>query len=78
MAAALSNQGFTGISGDDIQNYVKKVKPGGYRDSHPKHGKAPWSADLFTGDGMSPTDQITVKESLDLKRWQKLAGILKD
>ena len=78
VAAALANQGFKNIAGDDIQKYVKAIKPGGYRGSHKKHGKAPWSGDLFTGDGMSPTKQITVKESVDLARWQKLAGILKD
>ena len=71
-------QGFQNIAGDDIQKYVTSIKPGGYRESHPKHGKAPWSSDLFTGDGMSPTEQIPVKESVDLQRWQKLAGILKD
>ena len=78
VAAALVQQGFAGITGSDIQKYVKEIKPGGYRGSHRKHGKAPWSGDLFTGSGMNPTDQITVKESLDLSRWQKLAGILKD
>ena len=78
VAKALMSNGFAGIDGGDIKNYVKKIKPGGYRDSHKKHGKAPWSSDLFTGDGMNPTKQITVKESLDLQRWQKLAGILKD
>ena len=78
VAAALVQQGFSGIEGSDIQKYVKEIKPGGYRGSHKKHGKAPWSSALFTGDGMNPTDQITVKESLDLSRWQKLAGILKD
>lgn len=78
VAAALVQQGFQNITGRDIKKYVTAIKPGGYRDSHKKHGKAPWSSDLFTGDGMSPTKQITVKESLDLARWQKLAGILKD
>ena len=78
VAAALVQQGFRNIDGSHITKYITAIKPGGYRDSHKKHGKAPWSSDLFTGDGMSPTDQITVKESVDLQRWQKLAGILKD
>lgn len=78
VAQALVSNGFAGIDGGDIKKYVKSIKPGGYRDSHKKHGKAPWSSDLFTGDGMNPTKQITVKESVDLQRWQKLAGILKD
>ena len=78
VAAALVQQGFQNIAGDDIQKYVTSIKPGGYRGSHRKHGQVPWSSDLFTGDGMNPTEQIPVKESLDLQRWQKLAGILTD
>ena len=58
VAAALVQQGFQNITGDDIKKYVTSIKPGGYRESHPKHGKAPWSSDLFTGDGMNPTEQI--------------------
>ena len=34
VAQALVSNGFAGIDGGDIKNYVKKIKPGGYRKSH--------------------------------------------
>ena len=87
LAAALNDIGFSGITPELVKQYTQAIMPKQKRDGG-KHGKAPWSTPLFgneflkdkaTVKGRSPTDQITLKqESIDLARWNKLAGLLKD
>jgi len=83
--AAFTKMGFSGVSASDLDNYLIRLAPPGVRGAS-KHGKVPWSADLF-GKGTNPTEKITIKkenaisqkseDDLILERWQKMAGLLK-
>ena len=71
VAKALQHQGWN-ADGGDVKEYLTTMAPPGVRDGG-KHGKVPWSVELFGDDwkgdkasvkGRSPTDKITVKEGL--------------
>jgi len=76
LADAINKIGFKNIDAGLVKKYISSIKPSKARGAS-KHGETPWGGVLF-GKGTSPTDKITVKESIDLRRWHKLAGLLKD
>ena len=85
IVSAFAKMGFSGVGTGDLDNYLTRLAPPGVRGAS-KHGKVPWSVDLF-GKGTNPTEKITVKkeskisqkseDALILERWQKMAGLLK-
>jgi len=84
--AAFEKMKFSGVTPGDLDKYMKKISPPKVRGAS-KHGKVPWSGDLF-GGGTNPTEKVTIKDEsartkksegdLLLARWNKLAGLLND